>query len=276
MAVLVSSIHPAQSAQLVSVSGSALVPKLGGDGDSGLAIVSPDGRYVLFASTANNLVPTNNNNFAMPCRFNVYLRDRQTQATTLVSVNQAGTGGGNGDSFPTGLSTNGQFALFESSASDLVANDTNNAADIFVRDVINGATTLVSVGLNGGSSSSNGTSRGSVMTPDGRYVAFVSAATNLVAADTNNMADVFVRDLQAGTTKLISVGATTSANQFRPSPPLTIGSESPEITSDGRYVAFYSTATNLVSRHNEFRGNLRPRPDGREHHLGQHQCARHF
>jgi len=245
MAVLVSSIHPAQSAQLVSVSGSALIPKLGGDGDSGLAIISPDGRYVLFASTANNLVPTNNNNFALPCRFNVYLRDRQTQAIKLVSVNQAGTGGGNGDSFPTGLSTNGQFALFESSASDLVANDTNNAADIFVRDIINGTTTLVSVGLNGGSSSSNGVSRGSVMTSDGRYVAFVSAATNLVANDANNIPDVFVRDLQAGTTTLASAGASNIVTT--PPPLLSVSSESPEITPDGRYVAFYSTATNLVS-----------------------------
>ena len=78
MAVLASSIHPAQSAQLVSVSGSALTPKLGGSGDSGLAVVSKDGGYVLFASTANNLTLTNNNNFVLPCRFNVYLRDNPT------------------------------------------------------------------------------------------------------------------------------------------------------------------------------------------------------
>ena len=237
------SFYPAPAAQLVTVSGPPFNSRLGGNGDSGLSIISPDGRYVLFASTANNLTLTNNNNFALPCRFNVYLRDNLAQTTTLVSVNQAGTGGGNGDSFPTGLSTNGQFALFESGASDLVPNDTNNATDIFVRNLASGTTMLVSVGLDGGTSNSNAASRGSVMTPDGRYVAFVSTATNLVVNDTNNIPDVFVRDLQAGTTTLASVGAVLSANAY---PVPTSSSESPEMTPDGRYVAFFSTATNLV------------------------------
>jgi hypothetical protein len=240
---IASTIYPARTAQLVTLSGPAPGSKLGGSGDSGLSIISRDGRYVLFASTANNLTLTNNNNFVLPCRFNVFLRDNLAQTTTPVSVNQAGTGGGNGDSFPTGISTNGQFALFESSASDLVPNDTNNAADIFVRDMVNGTTTLVSVGTNGAIAS--GGSRGSVITPDGRYVAFVSTATNLVAVDTNNIADVFVRDLQAGTTVLVSVGATNNANQLASG--AATSSESPEITPDGRYVAFYSTATNLAS-----------------------------
>jgi hypothetical protein len=238
------SLVSATAAQLVTVPGPSFAPKLGGSGDSGLAIISKDGRYVLFASSANNLTLTNNNSFVLPCRFNVYLHDNLANTTTLVSVNQNGTGGGNGDSFPTGISTNGQFALFESSASDLVANDTNNTTDIFVRDVINGTTTLVSTNPAGGSAS--GISRGSVLTSDGRYVAFTSAATNLVANDANGIADVFVRDLQAGTTTLVSVGAVTNSN-----PPITgtaTSSESPEITPDGRYLAFYSTATNLVPK----------------------------
>jgi len=240
--LIVSSCDSAAAVQLVSTIGSSFPAKLGGSGDSGLSIISQNGRYVLFASTANNLTLTNNNNSVLPCRFNVFLWDRISQTTTLVSVSQNGTGGGNGDSFPTGISANGQFALFESSASDLVANDTNNDSDIFVRDVINGTTTLVSVSTNGGNA--NGASRGSVMTPDGRYVAFVSIASNLVPVDTNNIADVFVRDLQADTTTLASVGAVTdsisSINYTATS------SESPEITPDGRYVVFYSTATNLV------------------------------
>jgi Tol biopolymer transport system component len=230
----------ASALQLVSQLHPSFAPPAGGDGDSGLSIVSTDGRYVLFASAANNLTLTNNNNSVLPQRLNVFLRDRVNGTTTLVSANLAGTGGGNGDSFPTGISTNGQFALFESAASDLVANHTNGVNDVFVRDVINGTMTLVSVSANGGSA--NGVSRGSVMTPDGRYVAFVSAATNLVAGDTNGIPDVFVRDLQAGTTTLVSVGAksTNSTSPFAGS------SESPEITPDGRYVVFYSTATNLV------------------------------
>jgi dipeptidyl aminopeptidase/acylaminoacyl peptidase len=224
-------VFSTDAVQLVTIQGTSFAPQAGGSGDSGLSIISRDGRYVLFASTANNLTLVNNNNFVLPRRFNVFLRDRLASTTTLVSVNMAGNGGGNGDSFPTGISTNGQFALFESSASDLVANDTNKASDIFMRDLGSGLTTLVSVSTNG--TSGNGTSRGSVMTGDGRYVAFVSTASNLVSGDTNNSADVFVRDLQAGKTTLVSVGASTN-------------SESPEITPDGRYVAFYSTATNLV------------------------------
>jgi Tol biopolymer transport system component len=236
------SLVSATAAQLVTTS--SFASKLGGSGDSGVAIISKDGRYVLFASTASNLTLTNNNNFVLPCRFNVYLRDILANTTTLVSVNQNGTGGGNNDSFPKGISTNGQFALFESSASDLVANDTNNTTDIFVRDVVNGTTSLVTGSATGGSAS--GISRGSVLTPNGRYVAFTSAATNLVANDTNSIADVFVRDLQSGTTTLVSVGALTNANP--PSSSAITSSESPEITPDGRYVAFYSTATNLVPK----------------------------
>jgi hypothetical protein len=234
------------SIQPVSQPGSSFAPAAGGDGSSGLPIVSADGRYVLFASTANNLVLTNNNNSVLPQRMNVFLRDRVSNTTTLVSVNLAGTGGGNGDSFPTAISTNDQFVLFESGASNLVANDTNGANDVFVRDLVNGVTTLVSVSTTGGSANLTGTSRSSVMTPDGRYVAFVSTATNLVAGDTNGIPDVFVRDLQAGTTTLVSVGAVASVFYDPQNHVPTSTAESPEITPDGRYVVFYSSATNLV------------------------------
>lgn len=230
--------HLLATIQPVSVAGASAPSKLGGSGDSGLSIITQDGRYVLFSSMANNLTLPNNFNLAQPFRLNVFLRDNLNQTTRLVSVNQTGFGG-NGDSFPTAISTNGQFALFESGASDLVANDTNNANDIFVRDMVNGTTALVSVSANGGSAA--GSSRGSVLTPDGRYVAFVCTASKLVAGDTNNIPDVFVRDLQTGLTTLVSTGATAT----NPST-LYSSSESPEITPDGRYVAFYSTATNLV------------------------------
>jgi hypothetical protein len=240
------SVFSAEAAQLVTQRDSSLASPAGGNGDSGLPITSADGRYVLFASAANNLTLTNNNNSVLPRRMNVFLRNRTSGTTSLVSVNLAGTGGGNGDSFPTGISTNGQFALFESSAGDLVANDTNNATDIFVRDLVNGTTTLVSVGTNGASGNLGG-SRGSVMTPDGRYVAFVSAASTLVVVDTNTIADVFIRDLQTGTTKLVSVGAApTNQPNLNPNAVNISSSESPEITPDARYVVFYSTATNLV------------------------------
>jgi Tol biopolymer transport system component len=230
--------------QLVSQRDASLAPVVGGGGSSQMPIVSSDGRYVLFASTANNLTVMSNglpmSVWPLPS-MNVYLRDCASNTTTLVSVNLAGTGGGNGDSLPAGISTNGQFVLFVSAASDLVANDTNNANDVFVRDIVNNITTLVSVSTNG--TSGNGESRSPVVTPDGRYVAYVSAATNLVAGDSNGIPDVFVRDLQENTTTLVSVGATSSSPyQNTPSG----SSETPEITPDGRYVAFYSTASNLV------------------------------
>ena len=233
---------PASFIQLVSQPDSSLPPVAGGGGSSQLPIVSADGRYALFASTANNLTVMSNGApmpvLTMP-GLNVYLRDCASNTTTLVSVNLAGTGGGNGDSLPAGISTNGQYVLFESAASNLVANDTNNASDVFVRDLVNGTTTLVSVNTNGWSG--NGVSRNSTMTPDGRFVAFVSAARNLVSGDTNGIPDIFVRDLQAHTTMLVSVGATSPNSAY------SLSSESPEITPDGRYVAFYSTAINLVA-----------------------------
>lgn len=212
------------------------------NGDSCLPILSADGRFVLFESTANNLVPTNSGG-PVPSlllhTFNVFRRDRVAGTNLLVSVNLA-SNGANWNSVPIELSTNGECALFESEASDLVLGDANNANDVFVRDMRHGTTTLVSINTNG--LSGNRASRSSAMTPDGRFVAFVSEATDLVAEDTNGIADVFVRDIQAGTTTLVSEGARTTGSFT-----LRSSSESPVITPDGRFVAFYSTATNLVS-----------------------------
>jgi Tol biopolymer transport system component len=232
----------ADSFQLISQPNAGLNAPAGGGGDSSSAILSADGRYVLFASIADNLVVISNPGPAsglQPHWLNVFLRDRTNVATTLVSVNTAGNGGGDGNSLPAGLSTNNRYVLFESAAGNLVANDTNSVGDVFVRDLVGGVTERVSVSTNGGCG--NRESRSPVMTPDGRYVAFVSEATNLVAGDTNGIADVFVRDRQAGTTTLVSVGAKSTGSYLLPS-----GSESPEITPDGHYVAFYSTATNLA------------------------------
>ncbi len=188
-----------QPLQLVSVRDPAQEPPAGGSGDSLGPILSPDGRYVLFASAANNLVLTSNDTplaALSPAKLNVFLRDRTNATTTLASVNLAGTGGGNGDSLPSAVSSDGRYALFESSASDLVPGDTNNASDGFVRDLVSGTTLLVSVSTSGGVG--NGESRNPAMTPDGRYVAFVSAASNLVSGDANGIADVFVHDLRDG------------------------------------------------------------------------------
>lgn len=235
----------ARAGELVTQQGASFVAPAGAGGNCGMPIATPDGRYVVFASTAGNLALIGGN-MPVPTRtvgnLNVYLRDRTNQTTTLVSVNLAGTGGGNNDSIPRGISTNGQFVLFDSAASNLVPNDINILGDVFVRDVVHGVTTLVSVATNG--VSGNFFSSNSVMTPDGRYVAFSSSATNLVPGDTNGIVDVFVRDLVAGTTRLVSTGAIgVLSNGFPMSPAST--SDSPAISPDGRYVVYYSSATNL-------------------------------
>jgi len=220
-----------------------------GGGDSYTPITSSDGRFVLFASTANNLAVVAGGQAAIshvPAPMNVFLRDRQTGITTLVSANVTGTGGGNADSFPDAVSDDGRYVAFESIASDLVPGDTNGVKDIFLRDLLTGLTTLVSAGTNG--ACGNAESREASMTPNGRYVAFVSAATNLVSHDTNRIADIFVRDVQGSVTTLASVAASPAANFFQITTPYTPGSSSewPIISSDGRYVAFYSTAIYLL------------------------------
>jgi Tol biopolymer transport system component len=228
-----------QAAQLVTIQDPSQPPVPGGSGDSSLPVPSADGRFVLFTSDADNLVAAGSN--AVPAvtgllpPLNAYLRDRSNAITTLISVNLAGNNGGNGDSYAVGISTNGRYVLFETSASDLIAGDTNNASDVLVRDLRAGTDILVSAATNG--LPGNDASDSAVMTPDGRYVAFVSAASNLVAGDTNGIPDVFVRDLVTGTTSLASVGAQLLWGR----------SAAPQITPDGRYVAFFSTATNLVA-----------------------------
>jgi Tol biopolymer transport system component len=213
-------------------------PSISGGGDSLSPSTTPDGRFVLFASTAPNLVLSSSNTplaFYSPPKLDLYLRDRTNHTTALVSANTAGSGGGNGDSLPVDISTNGQTVLFESAANDLIADDTNGFSDIFARDIASGKTLLVSVNTNG--TVANRPSAQAAMTPDGRFVVFVSRATDLVLDDTNGISDVFVRDLQNGVTTLACPGAAGTASS---------GSSSPFITPDGRYVVFLSTATNLV------------------------------
>jgi hypothetical protein len=221
--------------QAVSLADPAVLVPAGGNGDSSGSVISADGRFVLFLSSANNLVT----NDASGMLVDVFLRDRASQTTTLVSVNRTGTGGGNGHSVSPVISADGRYVAFESEASNLVANDTNNASDVFVRDLVSGTTTLVSV-RSGGSVAGNGASTSPLISADGRYVAFVSFASDLVANDTNESFDVFRRDLQTGTTTLVSVRADGNGGG-------NADSDSPEMTPNGRWVAFISKATNLVA-----------------------------
>lgn len=199
------------------------------NGNSRSPSTSPDGRYVAFDSAASNLVLGDTN-----LATDVFVRDRVAGTTTRVSVDSQGVQG-LGGSFRPSISSGGGFIAFDSQASNLVLGDTSGF-DVFVRDLGAGTTTRVSMNETGGQA--NGNSVGPSISRDGRYVAFGSAASNLVVGDTNLATDVFVRDRVAGTTSRVSVDATGGQANG--------GSWHPSISADGRYVTFPSTASNLV------------------------------
>ena len=134
------------------------------------------------------------------------------------------------------ISADGRFVAFVSFATNLVPGDTNDATDVFVRDRQTGTTRRVSLGPGG--VQGNGGSAGPAISANGRFVAFFSAATNLVPGDTNGTADVFVRDRQTGTTRRVSLGPGGVQGDG--------DSVGAAISADGRFVAFESDATNLV------------------------------
>ena len=193
--------------------------------------ISADGRFVAFVSTASNLVPGDTNLVD-----DIFVRDTLVNTTTRVSVDSAGNQGNN-NSISTSISADGRFVAFSSNATNLVPGDTNSSQDVFVRDLLTNTITRVSVDSAGnqGNSLSSFTS----ISADGRFLAFVSGATNLVPGDTNNSFDIFVRDTLANTTTRLSVdsaGNQANNNSF--------GIAS--ISGDGRFVAFSSEASNLV------------------------------
>lgn len=154
---------------------------------------------------------------------------------------------GVGDSTAPMLSGDGQLVVFLSTADDLTPQDGNGGQmDVFVRDRARGETALVSVALNG--HSGNGPARFAAISVNGRYVIFVSEADNLVEADTNCCADVFVRDLELGTTRLVSISTNgQSANGV---------SDAPGISADGRWIVFESEASDLVADDAGGEGNI--------------------
>jgi Tol biopolymer transport system component len=202
--------------------------------DSGGFAISADGRFVAFSSLATNLVPGDTNG-----AWDAFVHDRQTGTTERVSVATGGGEANGGNSFARALSADGRFVVFDSGASNLVPGDANGVVDIFVRDRQTGTTERASV-TTGGGEATLGHSQGypSSVSADGRFVAFSSAATNLVPGDANGVSDVFVHDRQTDTTERVSVatsGAEPNGDSFTAA-----------ISADGRFVAFDSTATNLV------------------------------
>jgi len=210
------------------------VDSAGNQGNSGSynPSISADGRFVAFSSGASNLVPGDTNTSP-----DIFVRDTLTNTTTRVSVDSAGNQG-NGSSFYSNpsISGDGRFVAFNSEASNLVLGDTNNTNDIFVRDTLTNTTTGVS--LDSAGNPGNRFSYNPSISADGRFVAFPSLASNLVPGDTNNSYDIFVRDTLTNTTTRVLVDS--AGNQRN------IGSYSPSISADGRFVAFYSVASNIA------------------------------
>jgi hypothetical protein len=188
--------------------------------------ISADGRFVAFTAVAQDLVGEGRPYYNVK---NVYVRDNRTGTTTLASVAASGADA-NGDSTFARLSADGRYLVFQSMASNLVANDTNGGTDVFRRDLQTGVTALVSVNHDGTGSAWGYSSKGSP-SADGRYIAFQSTASDLVAVDTNGTPDAFVRDMQSGTTALASVGP--DGIDSHPG-----GAWAPSLSADGRFVAF--------------------------------------
>jgi len=147
--------------------------------------------------------------------------------------------GSTGDSRSTwsSVSGDGHFVAFESSAKDLVDNDTNGRTDVFVRDRVTHTTVRASIGPNG--RQANGSSMLPSISADGRWVSFRSGASNLVAGDTNGVDDIFVHDLHTGETTRVSLDSNGVEANDRP--------WACTISGDGRLVVFESEATNLVA-----------------------------
>jgi Tol biopolymer transport system component len=201
-----------------------------GNGDSYRASVSLDGRYVAFYSAADNLVSVDTNH-----DWDVFVHDAQTMRVTRVSISSDGAQGDGFSGFPS-ISQDGRYVAFSSSANNLVPDDTNGFQDIFVHDRLTGRTVRASTASDG--TQGNEGSFLASLSGNGRYVAFVSLANNLVQGDTNGLQDVFVHDCQTGRTTRISV---TSQGGQAAGP-----SDTPAMSANGRYAAFRSLARNLV------------------------------
>lgn len=226
------------AAVAVALSGCAWVGRVGVSSSgvqpaSGTTIgtsVSADGHYVVFTSSASNLVPNDTNNAS-----DVFLRDNQTGTTELISVSSTGVQGDQGG-YGGLVSADGRYVAFTSDSTNLVANDTNASTDVFLRDRTLKTTTRVS--LRSGGTQADGSSYLSSMTPDAGLVVFDSFATDLIGtADTNGVGDVYIRDRVGSTTKRLSIATDGTEGD--------LDSYGGSISNDGRYVVFASDASTL-------------------------------
>jgi len=201
--------------------------------------LSANGRFVAFQSNSGTLVPGDTNN-----TYDIFVYDRQTGTTTRESVDAAGNEIARGGYEPF-LSGDGRWLLFSTDAS-LDPADTNLQFDLYVRDRQTGTLIYVTRSITGGPSNQH-TYRGS-LSADGNFAIFVSRASNLVVGDTNNLEDVFVRDLTLGVTSRVSVGSAGSqGTQATIAQPSQTDEDMPRLSADGRIAVFGSRHANLVA-----------------------------
>ncbi|MEA2193726.1 MAG: hypothetical protein QOG42_160 [Solirubrobacteraceae bacterium] len=206
------------------------------DGPSLQPDLSADGRLLVFTSTADNLVTGDTNGAS-----DVFVRDMVTGVIALVSAGRRHEPA-DGDSSAPAISADGRFVSFSSDAPNLVAGDDNGRQDVFVRGLATGRTRLISVARGGGGQNAarpGGRELVCDVSGDGRFVVFESDATNLAGRDRNHRTDIFVRDTVAQSTRRVSLSTTNEE----------AGGASflPTITPDGRFVAFTSSADDLVA-----------------------------
>lgn len=211
------------------------------DAASAGVTMSADGRWIAYSSAASNLVAGDTNRFA-----DVFLYDRDKRTTSRVSVSRTGLQGNGGSAFPA-ISPDGGWIAFHSGSTNLIAHDTNRVVDVYLHGRKDGSTRRVSVGKDG--LEANGASINAAVSSGGRYVAFQSGASNLIAKDTNKVNDVFVRDTKTKTTKRVSTAGDHRA-QF------TVGSGGPALSDDGRYVAFHTSVAGASVPRNKAYGQI--------------------
>ena len=239
-------VHNRQTNQIELISrDSNLTVVNAGNGISSAPAISADGRFVAFVSQATNLLAPGTP--AIPAGQQIYVRDRQTGQTSLVSVdNNVAPSAGNGFSSAPAISADGRFVAFVSQATNLLAPGTPAipaGQQIYVRDRQTGQTSLVSVDNNVAPSAGNGFSSAPSISGDGRFVAFVSLATNLLAPGIPAVAgqQIYVRDRQINQSSIASAD-----NNVVPNPGNGVSS-APSINGDGSIVAFDSLGTNLLA-----------------------------
>jgi dipeptidyl aminopeptidase/acylaminoacyl peptidase len=196
---------------------------------SEFATISADGRYIAFSSESTNLPPTPT---SWVHNSQVYLYDQTTGELTRVSSPTNGREASR-ESLQPMISADGRFITYSSHASNLVPGDTNNKQDIFLYDIATKTNTRISP------NQANGASFWPTISPDGRYIGYMSYATNLVPGDTNANSDLFVYDREAGTTTRINV---TSAGRQSSGVGLAIAS----FSADGRLITYHDSSPNLV------------------------------